>query len=384
MGCAALAEYGVACRRRSFRLDPSATPADVIGCSDTYCRIRFSSSFTALGSTCYRKIKRRRCSIYCPDVSSSKEDQHNFTRIQQRNQTVYHHIHFHENREDMFKDAEKSTVFETDVTSLSSPTEGPPPYSGPSDDGATLLADFKSPMPDLMLHPGKLLTLHARGSGIWHCASSEYSIPIYAGTDISAAPLYVSNKIKRGSNSAILSHKTEGEIISTTYRMGWGKNRQPKIRYIQNQTSYGNDIKTEDASDVEGPVALQAATSCWTNTTTMTSEINPNQVLVWKYLRTRTTTEGKVRVMALFDESASSSSSKAESNEAIAVLLRTSSTRTPGTKKCDAGNGGQLFINSTNTVDDALIVASCLMYLKKEIDRAKSAQAAAISAAASS
>lgn len=219
---------------------------------------------------------------------------------------------------------------------------------------------------------------------MWRCASSEWTIPIYAGTDISATPLYVSNRIKRGSSSVILSHKIEGEIVSTTYRMGFGKNRQPKIRYIKNHTSYGNDIKTESASESEGPVALQAATSCWSNTTTMTSEINPSQVLVWKYLRTHTTTEGKVRVMALFDESASSSSANGESGEAIAVLLRTSTTRTPNTKKYDSGNGGQLFINSSSTVDDALIVASCLMYLKKEVDRANAAQGAAVAAAVSS
>jgi len=53
------------------------------------------------------------------------------------------------------------------------------------------------------------------------------------------------------------------------------------------------------------------------------------------------------------------------------TLWRTSGTRAQGTSRCTAGNGGQLILDqeATSHVDEALIIATCLVMLKKEIDR---------------
>jgi hypothetical protein len=55
----------------------------------------------------------------------------------------------------------------------------------------------------------------------------------------------------------------------------------------------------------------------------------------------------------------------------LAQLVRNDQTRPEGTRKSTAGNGGQLIIapGADTELDEALIVATCLLMLKKEIDR---------------
>lgn len=56
----------------------------------------------------------------------------------------------------------------------------------------------------------------------------------------------------------------------------------------------------------------------------------------------------------------------------IAQLVRTEGTRTEGSTRCSAGNGGLLLIDEEaceKVVDEALVIASCLVMLKKEVDR---------------
>lgn len=62
----------------------------------------------------------------------------------------------------------------------------------------------------------------------------------------------------------------------------------------------------------------------------------------------------------------------------LAQLIRGDATRTPGSKSCSAGNGGQLVLDqdAAAALDEPLIVATCLMMLKKEIDRRRAIQMA--------
>jgi hypothetical protein len=72
----------------------------------------------------------------------------------------------------------------------------------------------------------------------------------------------------------------------------------------------------------------------------------------------------------------------------VAQLLRGEETRTPGTKASAAGNGGRLEMclvgEAGEVIDEVTVVVTCLVMLKKEIDRMRACQMTAMSVAASS
>lgn len=69
----------------------------------------------------------------------------------------------------------------------------------------------------------------------------------------------------------------------------------------------------------------------------------------------------------------------------IAALIRNEETRTPGTTYLSAGNGGELLlgpdVNDKDGLGEDLVVATCLLMLKKEIDRRRMVQIMVISGA---
>lgn len=285
----------------------------------------------------------------------------------------------------MSRSMEKDVKVTSDEAFPYSRTDSLPPYTKrPINE---LTSNITSPVPDLISTPSQLLTIQARGIGSMDlsCYNSELTIPIFAGTDTHAQALYISTRASRKKGNAVLSHVQDGDIISTAYK--FGPFREPKLHYLQNQQSLGNDVKHSDGSqdeNDEASLAVEVKSACgFTNSVVLTSIADPSRVYKWKYTRTKTTMEGKLRVMALFDESASSSKG---GGEAIAVLVRSDSTRTPGTSRWGQGNGGQLYINSNADpqMDEGLVVATCIMMLKKEIDRGRAASGAAVGAAGSS
>jgi hypothetical protein len=69
----------------------------------------------------------------------------------------------------------------------------------------------------------------------------------------------------------------------------------------------------------------------------------------------------------------------------IAQLSRGRETRTPGTSACRAGNGGELQIDDgaldDSELTESIVVATCLVMLKREIDRRRMIQCAMIAGA---
>lgn len=63
----------------------------------------------------------------------------------------------------------------------------------------------------------------------------------------------------------------------------------------------------------------------------------------------------------------------------VAQLIRSEETRTPGTRATHAGNGGRLEMHIADgdeiMVDEVTVVVTCLVMLKKEIDRLRAMQA---------
>ncbi|KAJ4299811.1 hypothetical protein N0V90_005057 [Kalmusia sp. IMI 367209] len=75
------------------------------------------------------------------------------------------------------------------------------------------------------------------------------------------------------------------------------------------------------------------------------------------------------------------------SGRRLAALVRNDETRTPGSKSCSAGNGGELVlgedVGGKEGINEELVIASCLLMLKKEIDRRRAVQLMIISVVAS-
>ena len=285
---------------------------------------------------------------------------------------------FLDEKHDM-KDSVLSKGFLSRYSSTSSHDDDLPQHAPPSYSQASSSQVSHSPVPNLIPNTSKILTIQATGtSSCWALPtpSNELEICIFDGTNTTTEPLYVSTRASRRSGNAVLHHSQRGELLATNYK--FGPFREPVIRYL----SATGDIKL-GPDDEQGPLAVKTKSHMLTYRVDLTMAEHENKSFNWRYVRTPTPEGKKTRVLALTTETSGSSSGK--DGTVIAVLLRTDSTRTPGTSKWCAGNGGQLILGSeaATHMDESLIVASCIMMLKKEIDRQRGAQSAAIAGAGS-
>lgn len=84
----------------------------------------------------------------------------------------------------------------------------------------------------------------------------------------------------------------------------------------------------------------------------------------WSYESTRAVEGGRAGVLAL----RAMTGEQKRDYPLVAQMIRSRATRTPGTKRTSAGNGGKLVLeqHATDHLDEALIVATCLAMLKRE------------------
>lgn len=276
-------------------------------------------------------------------------------------------------------DSEKDSKSEKDTSdqvSLSSAITGstipPPPYQqSQSTDG------FENPIPEVPIRPSMVFTVRAQGTRFirFPTPSPELEIAIFHGTDTSAEPIYVSIRSKRGSGNATLRHFVKGDLLATSYR--FGPFRDPEIRRIDG----GADGKLVQRDDDSGELAVKISTGC--RAVTFTSMTDDSKTFKWEYKKT-VTLAGKKRRLMVLSMHDSSTSAEWKKDQMLAALVRTDDTRTPGTKKSDAGNGGLLVLDevATTFMAEETIVAICLMMLKKEIDRQRMIQVAIIAGGA--
>ena len=254
------------------------------------------------------------------------------------------------------------------------PSFAPPPYHQSPE-----ISSYQGPVPDIAINPSTIFTIQARGfHGFRRCrAGNGLDIYVFSGTDTTAEPIYVSSRAKRSSGSSVLRHSHKGPLLSTTYKFGPG--REPEIRHVENS----NESKFVQ-DDAEGSQAIQVKSHsyCFSKRVATLATNDQSDTFEWAYFKTQTS-DGKRRVLALSMKAAGAS--KSDPGKLLAVLVRTDSTRTAGTTKSDAGNGGQLLIDfeATAYMDESLIIATCIMMLKKEIDRRRAMQAGIIVAAVS-
>ncbi|KAF2807293.1 uncharacterized protein BDZ99DRAFT_536653 [Mytilinidion resinicola] len=177
----------------------------------------------------------------------------------------------------------------------------------------------------------------------------------------------------RRSGSCVLADATSTPLITTTYFFGPG--RDPVLTLL----APGRDPAEPATSTI-------TTTSKWTSRA-QTFATGDGPTWEWAYVRERVPAPddgtndaarrkkgGKVVILALYrtDDGA-----RGLGGTRVGQLLRTDETRAAGSSRTSAGNGGELQLAAGGVegdLDEAGVVASCLVMLKKEVDRRRTVQ----------
>ena len=218
--------------------------------------------------------------------------------------------------------------------------------------------------------PDRSLFINARGIGAIRLPvpSSELEIPIY---DADMNLVYVSTRERRSSGDAVLSSPKGGDLVSTTYSFGPGRNPVIKLLHPHHPPPYHEVVDGGDGS--------VAVIGKWTSRTTKFTLPN-GKTFEWSYVRSKQADGKKRTLLVLHLVDASGEGSCARSGRRIAQLVRSSETRPEGSSKHSAGNGGELVLDAdaVEWIDESVVVATCILMLKKEIDRRRLVQMAVI------
>lgn len=173
---------------------------------------------------------------------------------------------------------------------------------------------------------------------------------------------YTSKRSKRCSGNCTLLDASDTPLITTTYF--FGPCREPVINLLDHNKEPECNVKL---------------TSKWTSRK-YTCILPDGRTFAWEYAGKKKlasygmhATKGTALVLKLDDK-------------IVAALIRNEDTRTPGTTYFSAGNGGELLlssdVNEKDGLGEELVVATCLLMLKKECDRRRAVQFMVISGAA--
>lgn len=212
-------------------------------------------------------------------------------------------------------------------------------------------------------HPSHTLNVDARGIGAFRLPlpdrQTEISINDRDGNEI-----YVSTRDRRWSGNSVLSHPKLGDLIRTEYF--FGPNRDPVLHLLQSTNIVPNEVK------VSGKWTSHSASFTMPH----------GRDFEWSYAKEKRADGQKVKLIVLRAIGDTQDDGKMQFDRRVAQLVRCQDTRTPGTSKCSAGNGGQLQIDSAALealeIDESVVVATLLVVLKREVDRRRIIQAAVI------
>ena len=242
-------------------------------------------------------------------------------------------------------------------------------------------------LPNVPFTPGPSFHVAARGIAAVRLPfpSSELEIDILK-PDGSVA--YTSTRARKSKGDCILASIHHGTLISTNYF--WGPSRQPILRY---HNHYGHYNSTENGAETfDKPDSIFDIKSKWTSRAITMVHRESGRVFEWSYEKMKTVDKKKANLLVLRQKSGDTATEvngrDDESDgkgKVLAQLIRSDATRTPGSKSCSAGNGGQLVLDqeAAAALNEPLIVATCLMMLKKEIDRRRAIQMAMMAGIAS-
>jgi hypothetical protein len=213
-----------------------------------------------------------------------------------------------------------------------------------------------------------------------------YPIPVYAITESGAIgdKMYESIRQSRGSGNAILfrTGNPHYPVCSTSYRFGPG--RPPKISLLApdaNVTNLGKD---------EVPVGNEEfeviGNGCMTRAVTIRTHLG---TFSWRYASKAERREFSADSLLVLDHVtniALEGGKTEKKTRRVAQLVRNSEFRTKGSGRSTAGNGGRLMMDTRDWADrkdeahqlETFIVASCIVMLKREMDRRRVHQAMVI------
>lgn len=214
--------------------------------------------------------------------------------------------------------------------------------------------------------PTKTFFINSHGIGLFRLPlpSSELEINIH-NADGSIA--YVSKRGKRCSGDATLLSPETGELLHTAYL--FGPNRDPIIRHATKEVKA--NICAEDG--MRSPVPEIRVTGKWNSRTQYFTTLYGDS-FQWRYIPSD---DPRWDCKALLVLEKLENNSPSRVSRRIAQLVRNKQTRPEGTSKSCAGNGGELMLNVEAMgaeIDETLVAATCLLMLKKEIDRRRMVQ----------
>ncbi|GKT49357.1 uncharacterized protein ColSpa_09538 [Colletotrichum spaethianum] len=236
-------------------------------------------------------------------------------------------------------------------------------------------------------------------------------IPVYrveAGSWAPAStPAYVSLRFARSDNSCHLvrgDDESQVPVCTTLYRFGPGK--PPVFRLPQSlvsphaspesPASSSSELQHgDDGSREDGGLDLQIVSKSLTTRTQVLK--TPLGTFRWRYAsrreRAAVTGADNLLICELVQNVALAGGKKTEEKTTrIAQFVRGAETRTKGSGRSTAGNGGRLMVDLARWADlkdgardavEVLVVASCVCMLKKEVDRRRVQQMMIIAGGAS-
>ncbi|KAJ5569486.1 uncharacterized protein N7459_008916 [Penicillium hispanicum] len=209
--------------------------------------------------------------------------------------------------------------------------------------------------------PSHTLTVDARGTCAIRLPFPSRQTEITINHD-DGRPAYVSTRDRLWSGNSVLSHAKRGALIRTDYFFGPG--RDPVLRLLASPGVRAAEVKV---------------TGQWTSRYARFT-MPAGGEYEWVYSKEKQDGQ-KVKLIILrsmTDSKANGAGKEFHMDRRLAQLVRSDETRTPGTSKFRAGNGGHLQIDDAalqdTDLDESVVVATCLVMLKREIDRCRTVQ----------
>jgi hypothetical protein len=199
---------------------------------------------------------------------------------------------------------------------------------------------------------------------------------------------YTSIRLNRSSNSCALVRGVGPNgtpLNSTIYR--WGPGRAPRMRILSSPTSVSVE-EAINAENVECELVEVRSRSIISRTQKLETSFGTFE---WRYgsraERKEAYNAASLLVMERTDAAGSATGKTGKRGVRVAQLVRNDEFRTPGTGRYMGGNGGRLMLDLSMWADDkkaspkeveAFVVASCICMLKREADRFRDNQIAAV------
>lgn len=226
-------------------------------------------------------------------------------------------------------------------------------------DAVSVLSSTTLCASDLSFAPAKSLHINTKGIPVLRLPLpvKELEITIH---NFDGTLAYTSTRARKRSGNCVLTDSDGRALIATEYF--FGPSKDPVLKRLDVAEGIPADIKT---------------TSKWTSRHHQFL-LPDGRTISWSYTKEKgfgpEGAKGTALVLTVGEKR-------------IAALVRNKETRTPGSKACSAGNGGELVlgedVGGKDGVNEDLVVATCLLMLKKEVDRRRTVQIMMIAGAAS-